>query len=285
MCPTIQIKCQKAKHLELKSLNIDKELTISIPSKDYKSVNELQKAIADAIIKDTREDSMRESTSNKLDSLSSIDHEPGWVKDFHKKFILPSLREPTEAEPISLGVIDSYIPIPDLKFFINFQSEGQQKHLEMSNNTDKVLLVGYPVVLAHILGIQNNVQPYQGVVIDNDHVWLYSKSGLTIKFPFLPDINRGRAKHAKILCNEVKPTLFGSRFEKLLSFCSLQSDSLLQEQETFFYEVNHPVENQINSKHINSLSIKITSENSDDEIMFENTESPVHIALIITKYD
>ena len=100
-----------------------------------------------------------------------------------------------------------------------------------------------------------------------------------IKFPFLPDINRGRAKHAKILCNEVKPTLFGSKYENLLSFCSLQS----QEQESFFYEVNHPVEKQLNSQHIDSINIKITSENSEDEILFENKESPVHMSLIITK--
>ena len=52
-----------------------------------------------------------------------------------------------------------------------------------------------------------------------------------------------------------------------------------------FFEFTHPLEVEINSQHLDSLSFRITTENSNEEILFTNKRIPIFMSLVITKYD
>ena len=52
-----------------------------------------------------------------------------------------------------------------------------------------------------------------------------------------------------------------------------------------FYEFNHPLEADLNCQQIDLLNFKITSENNNNEILFPSIKSPVHMSVIITRYD
>lgn len=159
---------------------------------------------------------------------------------------------------------------------------------------------GFPLILAYILGIKNNIQTIPGLekesdisnvtipdswkpVFSDEYVWVHIKQNSEITFPYLPHLNAAKPRHAKILCTEVKPTIFAGNYENLLSFYSLHSGLLTRDM--YFYQFHHPLEVEINSQHLDSLTFKITPENSTDNISFSSTRTPVYMSIIITRYN
>ena len=250
LCEEIIATCKNEKHMKSYPEKLECDFEISIPAKDYKSISEFQEALGLALLD------------------ASINQ---WSEVY-------------KTEPVPTG--------------ISFQEGEDRRHLSMFNNFDnKEVSFGYPIILAYILGIKNNVQIFQEITneinisnlspkwswFSNDYVWVHIKPKSKIKFPYLPDLNAGKARHAKIQCSEVKSTIFAGKHENLLAFYSLQSGTLSRDM--FFYEFTHPLEVELNSQHIDSLNFKITSENNDNEISFANKKSPVFMSLIIMKYD
>ena len=116
----------------------------------------------------------------------------------------------------------------------------------------------------------------------SDLNWVHVASRTTTNFPYLPDLDVGKLKHAKIMCNEITPTFFGGKHEKILSFINLDSGTKIKD--SMFYEFKYPLEVDINAQHINALHFNIIAENSKNEIMFCN-KKPVFITLLISYYE
>ena len=248
-CEEIIASCKQEKHLRSFPEKLDRDFQITIPPKDYKTITEFQQAL-------------------------------GWALLDESIIQWPSL--------YNTGIVPAGI---------DFQQGGDRRHLSMFNNfTTKEVSFGFPIILAYILGIKNNVQIAQeknsvsnltpswfSNDFSNDYVWVHVKPDSSVKFPYLPDLNAGKARHAKIQCSEVKSTIFAGKHENLLAFYSLQSGS--KSRDVFYYEFTHPLEVELNSQHIDSLNFKITPENNENDISFASKETPVFMSLIITKYD
>ena len=239
--------CKKEKHLKSYPNKLEKDYSIIIPPKDYKTMEDLHEALTWSILNETSK------------QWEGIDNLPAGIE---------------------------------------YQNVEDKRHLSAYNNFEnKEVSFGLPFVLAYMLGVKNNVQvvpelnkeiPVSNLVpswhaFSDKFVWMHVKPKSKIKFPFLPDLNAGKARHAKIQCGEIKSTIFAGAHENLLSFYSLQSG--IRSKDMYFFEFTHPLEVEINSQHLDSLSFRITAENSNDEILFANKNIPIFLSLVITKYD
>ena len=248
-CEEITANCKQEKHLRSYPEKLDRDYQIIIPPKDYKSITEFQQALGWSIL-----------------DQAIVE----WPSTYNSG-ILPA--------------------------GIDFQQNGDRRYLSMFNNfATKEVSFGFPITLAYILGIKNDVQIAQeknsvsnltptwfSNDFSNEYVWVHVKPDSIVKFPYLPDLNAGKARHAKIQCSEVKSTIFAGKHENLLAFYSLQSGS--KSRDVYYYEFTHPLEVELNSQHIDSLNFKITPENSNNDISFASKKTPVFMSLIITKYD
>ena len=156
-----------------------------------------------------------------------------------------------------------------------------------------------------MLGIKNNVQIEEGITngineanltrsappihrsqwgeFSKDLVWVRVDKNTSVDLPFLANLNAGKIKHVKIQCNEIDPLFFGGKHEKVLTFCNLESGTMTGD--SVFYEIQHPLEVDLNSQYIDSLHFSIIAENSNNDILFSTEKLPVFMTLIITKYD
>lgn len=55
--------------------------------------------------------------------------------------------------------------------------------------------------------------------------------------------------------------------------------------DSVFYEIQHPLEVNLNSQYIDLLRFSIIAENSNNDTLFSTDKLPVFMTLIITKYD
>ena len=249
LCDEIVATCKQEKHIKSFPEHLECEYQITIPPKDYKT-------------------------------LSDFQHVLGWALLDEALIQWPSTYD--------TGILPAGI---------DFQEKGDKRHLSLYNNfATKEVSFGFPIILAYIMGIKNNVQGINNEFnvsnltptwfsndFSNEYVWVHVKPSSSVNFPYLPDLNAGKARHAKIQCSEVKSTIFAGKHENLLAFYSLQSGSM--SGDVFFYEFTHPLEVELNSQHIDSLNFKITPENNDNDISFASKKTPVFMSLIITKYD
>ena len=156
-------------------------------------------------------------------------------------------------------------------------SQNDEKFIILNNATRQKISIGMSNILAYILGATNQI----GSEIDI----FFTRNALldtTEAFLYRPNVMLGRPKHAKIYCKEVKPLMFGGVFETIVSFYTLKAGR--SSREAYFLEFNHPLEVDINHTSLDSLTFKLCPENSQNELLFEEKDIPVHLTALITRY-
>ena len=228
--------------------NIQERYSINIPSKNYKTLNIFKKTINDAILSELYED---------------------WD--------------------------DNRV----LKFGLKLQDSDDNRLTLFNNVPNKVVSLGCNTIMSYMLGIKSSntqVNLWDFANLDFQHKektladgydWIHTnlRSGApeAVDFPCLPDLNAGKIKHVKIFCNDVAPTFFGGKHEKILAFFNLDSGTTTDDY--FFFEFKKPLEVNLNSRYLDSLHFDIITENGDNEILFSSERSSVFMALMITRYD
>ena len=128
---------------------------------------------------------------------------------------------------------------------------------------------------------QVNLYDFANLDFQDDYDWIHTNPGAA-DFPCLPDLNAGKIKHVKICCNDVAPTFFGGKHEKVLAFCNLDSGTTTDDYN--FFEFKKPLEVNLNSQYVDSLHFDIITENGDNEILFSSERLSVFLNLMITRY-
>ena len=156
--------------------------------------------------------------------------------------------------------------VADLVFEIN------QERIMIRNLSEYSTSVTIPSLLSSILGYSKTLSHTDTIVMQRNSFF---------KMPFFPQLKLGQAKYLKILCSQLKKSVFASQNEPLLAFIPVGAGKIIHE--TCFYEFFQPVEHEINTHTISKLDFKITAENSYERLQISNN-IPTHFSMLITKY-
>ena len=129
--------------------------------------------------------------------------------------------------------------------------------------------------LALTLGLINQLPPEKMDVMD-----LTLKPTESYIASYEPDLKITENLYCKLLCNELVQSYFGDKNEEILKFLPLRNSS---QQKSFFQEFHQKTKVEINSSSLSSLSFKLTRENANELIQFENKEVPTHMTLLIER--
>ena len=154
----------------------------------------------------------------------------------------------------------------------NLVFEMNYERIMIKNSSESGLRIFIPSLLSSIMGYSKTLS--QTISID-------MQKNSFFKMPFFPQLKLGQAKYLKILCTQLKKSVFASQNEPLLAFIPVGDGRIIHN--SCFYEFIQPVEHEINTQTISRLDFKITAENSHEKLQISNI-IPTHFSMLITKY-
>ena len=149
-----------------------------------------------------------------------------------------------------------------------------KEKLTIFNSDDSDIVIHLPKVLSVILGYDNFISTTKNNII--------VKPNDRFEFSYQNHLQAGVPRYCKIICPQVKSSVFGGTRESVLSFVSLQSG--VKNNNSCFYQFFEPQEVEINMTELNSLSFKISPENSEDTVELDDTNVTTHMTLSISRY-
>ena len=158
------------------------------------------------------------------------------------------------------------------KVVVGVESVGLVSFVNESQRLKKISM--HPN-LALTLGLINQLPPEKMDVLD-----LTLKPTESYIASYEPDLKITENLYCKLLCNELVQSYFGDKNEEILKFIPLRNSS---QQKSFFQEFHQKTKVEINSSSLSSLSFKLTRENANELIQFENKEVPTHMTLLIER--
>ena len=129
----------------------------------------------------------------------------------------------------------------------------------INNFSSSYIQLLFNPVMSIVLGLTNttDIQP------------LNIQPNSIIKSMFVMNLNTARPRHARIVCKQLIPSIFGSTHTQMLRFITLKNNL---DQDVSSYEFYNDTPVAVNSSEISVVDIEVLNENNDLPLEFTNSK-------------
>ena len=153
-----------------------------------------------------------------------------------------------------------------------------KNHVVIMNNGQNDVSIKMTSVLASVLGFHDTVGDVKEVLFE-------VKKNTLKRLQFPHNINLGRPRYLKVLCNQVDRTIMGGGEESILSFCALDSATAVNEK-ILFFDFYNPMQVSIDGDNISRLDFILSSGTTTEYLEFDDGDGiPTHLSIMMTRFN